>query len=203
MIMIDDEVIDDRGTNQIRLIEGAELRRSDEGTELGFEGCAVPYNVDAPIPGNRLERMAPGVFSKSIKEFAKSLPLLFNHRHDAEPIGHAVEWHDQPDGLHARWVMANTDEARRIHSLIDDGDLSGLSVGFVPLVSDPQVQRLVRPPEVGRVTRKIARLIETSVVSAPTWAQAVVTHTRSGDTPLTTRHVYAAAWREWLDSVRT
>jgi HK97 family phage prohead protease len=99
--------------------------------------------------------------------------------------------------------MANTDDARRIHGLIGDGDLSGLSVGFVPLVNDPQIQRMVRPPEVGQVTRKIARLAEVSVVPVPTWAQAVITNTRAGDTPLTTRYVHAAAWRQWLDEIRT
>jgi HK97 family phage prohead protease len=197
-----EETLDDRGTIQLRLIEGAELRNSDEGTELGFEGRAAPYGVWAPIPGNRLESLARGVFSKSIQEAARGLPLLLHHKHDTEPIGHAVEWHDEPDGLHARWVMANTDDARRIHGLISDGDMSGLSVGFVPLVNDPKVQRLVSPPEVGRVTRKIARLAEVSVVSVPTWAEAVVTHTRAGDTPLTTRHVHAAAWRQWLDGIR-
>jgi hypothetical protein len=180
---------------EVRLLQGAELRAVQEGKERGFTGRLVPYGVPAPIGGRYVEVMAPGVFAKSIREAARALPLLHNHD-SAQVIGKAVEWEDRADGLHGHWVMAPTDEARAVFDLIDGGFMTGLSCGFVPLRGQDEWD-IRDAPEVSTVTRRQARLVESSTVPTPTWAEAVVLHTRSGQARGALRP-RAEAWREWL-----
>jgi len=187
---------------EIRLLAGAELRASDEGPELGFEGRVVPYNRFAPIGGRFEEAIAPRCFAKSIQEAAGNLPLMALHDHQAWPIGRSVEWDDRPDELWARWVMADTDPAKEVHGLVQAGVVRGLSVGFLPL-RDQEEWVMREAPDLSQVTRRQARLVEVSVVPIPTWAEAMITITRSSvappGRPLTPR---LNAWQEWLAGVR-
>jgi HK97 family phage prohead protease len=186
---------------EVRLLEGAEIRADAEGREKGFVGRLVPYGVPAPIGGKFLEVMERGVFAKSIKEAARDLPLLVNHRHDDLPIGKAVEWDDRPDGLWGRWVMADTEEARKVYGLIEGGHMSGLSCGFLPLKGH-DVWDIRQAPDLSVVTRRQARLLEASAVTVPTWAEAVITHTRSAVAAGRSLRPRVEAWREWLDTVK-
>jgi hypothetical protein len=192
----------DQPVLETRLLFGAELRASDEGQEKGFEGRVVPYNRWAPIGGSFEEAIAPRCFTKSIQEAAGNLPLMARHDHQAWPIGRSVEWDDRPEELWGRWVMADTEEAEKVHGLVQAGVVRGLSVGFQPM-RDQETWEVRQAPDLSRVTRRQARLVEVSVVPIPTWAEAVITVTRStvappGE-PLTPR---ANAWREWLAGIR-
>jgi HK97 family phage prohead protease len=188
-------------TPEIRLLAGAELRASDEGIEKGFEGRLVPYNVFAPIGGTYEESIGPRCFEKSIREAAGSLPLMANHDHQKWPIGRSVEWDDREDGLHGRWVLADTEQALEVHKLVQSGMVRGLSCGFMPM-REQETWETRRPPHLSRVTRHQARLVEASVVPIATWSQAVITVTRSSVAapggPLTPR---LNAWRAWRDSL--
>lgn len=187
---------------EVRLLAGAEVRAADEGAEKALAGRVCPYGKFAPIGGRFEESFAPGVFAKSIREAARSLPLMLNHRHDELPIGRAVEWEERgDDGLHARWVLADTDEARRAHGLVVDGFLWGLSVGFVAQ-RDGDVWEVHTPPALNRVTRRQARLAEVSLVSVPAYADAVVTHTRTSLVAAVSLTPHRNAWAEWLEGVR-
>ena len=184
---------------EVRLLEGAELRTADEGTEKAFSGRLVPYNVWAPIGGRWVEQMSPGVFTRSIEQHAargRSFPLHVNHDHAQLPVGKSVEWDDRADGLHGRWVMADTDLARETHRMIAEGFLSGLSVGFAPN-RDSDIWEAAEPPGVNRITRRQARLLEASVCSVPTWEEAVITLTRSSLAERSDLRPNLEAWQEW------
>lgn len=185
---------------EIRLLEGAELRTADEGSEKAFAGRLVPYNSWAPIGGRWVEMMTPGVFNRSIEQAKSPFPLHVNHDHSKLPIGKAVEWDDRDDGLHGRWLMADTDEARECHRMIKEGFLSGLSVGYSPNRGS-DIFELADPPEVNRVTRRQARLLEASVCSVPTWPEAVVTWTHSQVTERSDLRPNLEAWTEWRASL--
>ena len=188
-------------TLEVRLLVGAEIRASDEGTEKGFEGRLVPYGIFAPIGGTFEESIAPRCFQKSIREAAGNLPLMANHDHKKWPIGRSVEWDDRDDGLWGRWVMADTEQAREAHGLVQAGMLRGLSCGFVPF-RDHETWEVRQAPQLSRVTRRQARLVEASVVPIPTWSEAVITATRSTVAPPggpLTPHLNA--WREWRASL--
>jgi HK97 family phage prohead protease len=147
--------------------------------------------------------MSPGVFARSIAqqtERGRTFPLMVNHDHSQLPIGKAVEWDDRADGLHGRWVMAETEAATEAYRMISEGYLSGLSVGFGPN-RDSDVWETADPPGVNRVTRRQARLLEASVCSVPTWEEAVVTLTRSSLTERTDLRPHLEAWAEWRSRV--
>jgi HK97 family phage prohead protease len=186
---------------EIRLLEGAELRASDEGAERALTGRLVPYDIWAPIGGRFEESMARGVFNQSITQAARALPLLMNHDHKSIPVGKAVEWDDRPDGLHARWIMADTPEARLAHDMAEGDFMTGLSVGFQPNAKH-DVWAMADPPELCRVTRRNARLLEASLVACPTWQEAVITHTRSSVAGSGELFPYRNAWAEWLEEIR-
>lgn len=186
---------------ETRLLTGAELRVADEGTERALSGRLVPYGVWAPIGGRFEEQMAPGVFNQSIKQAARALPLLMLHNHRSIPVGKAVEWDDRDDGLHGRWLMADTPEARSAHQLAEDEYMTGLSVGFQPNAKQ-DVWEMHEPPDLCRVTRRNARLLEASLVPVPTWPQAVLTHTRSSVAERGSLFPYRNAWAEWLETIR-
>lgn len=187
---------------EMRLLAGAELRASDEGPEKGFEGRVVPYNRFAPIGGRFEEAIAPRCFAKSIQEAAGNLPLMAKHDHQSWPIGRSVEWDDRPTELWARWTMADTDAARELHGLVTAGVVRGLSVGYLPM-RDQEDWTMRQAPDLSQVVRRQARLVEVSVVPIPTWAEAVITVTRSSVAVpggrLTPR---LNAWQEWLEEVR-
>jgi len=144
--------------------------------------------------------MSPGVFTRSIEQQAargRSFPLMVNHDHKQLPVGKSVEWDDRPDdGLWGRWVMADTDPARECHRMIDEGFLTGLSVGFVPN-RESDVFETYDPPMVNRVTRRQGRLMEASVCSVPTWEEAVITLTRSTLAVRSDLRPTLEAWAGW------
>ena len=187
---------------EVRLLTGAELRASDEGSELGFEGRLVPYDVWAPIGGLFEERMAKSVFKKSIAEAAGNLPLMARHNHDSWPLGKSVEWDDRDDGLYGRWIMADTEQAREAHKLVQEGYLRGLSCGFIPM-RDQEEWEMREPPQLSRVTRKQARLAEASVVPVPTWSEAIILNTRSSVAPEGLKRLtpHLDAWEKWRQSL--
>lgn len=153
-------------------------------------GIAVPYNEPANINGRYVEIMAPGVFKKSIKEAAASLPLLAMHnREERWPIGKAIHWEDTAKALLGTWEFADTGEAREAYGMIRDGFSVGLSVGFQPIRND-----VAMDGDIPVVTRLEARMLETSVVSTPQYQSSVVTMVRTAGVKPPT--MYRDKWRE-------
>lgn len=182
----------------------------DAGTDGGYqylEGRAVPYNTPATIGGFFIESFAPGAFTKSIAEAARSLPLLAFH--DAQSadalIGVAESWDERADGLHGVWRLDKSEAAQRIGQLAADGVLGYMSVRFQPIrsewtyVDDWDPNR--GPKFLDSVLRTEARLVEVSTVSTPAYASATITKVRSADramAPEASGHV-VRGWKNWLE----
>lgn len=192
-----------------RLIE-AEVELRDAGTDSGWtylEGRAVPYNTPATIAGMFIESFAPGAFSKSIAEAARSLPLLAFHDNQTADalIGVAESWDERADGLHGVWRLDKSEAAQRIAQLASDGVLGYMSVRFQPIrsewtyVDDWDPNR--GPKFLDSVLRTEARLIEVSTVSTPAYATATISKVRSADramAPEASGHV-VRGWKNWLE----
>lgn len=147
-----------------------------------LEGRAVPYNTWANV-GPYLEQFKPGAFAKSIRETAAALPLmLFHGRDDMWPIGKAVRWASKDDGLHGTWELNDSPNAQRAASMAKTGELGFLSIGFVDVRSTPELAGDYNPmlgeDHMDRITRIEARLVETSIVPTPAYADAQVTLVR-------------------------
>jgi len=198
---------------EVRTYPATELRLVETNAALTqLAGRAVPYNVETNV-GFYLERVAPGAFSKSIREAARGLPLLLWHDNESWPVGKSIKWDDSSgDGLDGVWELDDSDLAQRAARQARDGFLTGLSVGFQPLpggskwefVSDEQWDA----GELDKVTRTEARLLETSLTPTPAFAGAGVTLVRSLDMPSEvrqhrrTRSSEVEHWRRVLDGLR-
>lgn len=176
--------------------------RAVDGTEnLRFiEGIAVPYGVESDV-GYYMEQIQRGCFAKSIKEAAKTLPLLTWHDSRSFPIGKSVEWTELDDGLRAVWELDTDDEtAMTAARKARDGFMTGLSVGFHPIKSERVVDEELGILHVKRVE---ARLLEVSVTPTPAYAGAQVALVRSREARGGRRRQSAEldAWRRYLQSV--
>lgn len=159
-------------TPEIRVLR-MEVREAEKERRT-VTGLAVPYNEATPIGGAYVEVMAPGCFRKSIQEAARGLPLMAIHSRDKWPVGKSVAWEETPSGLIGTWEFASTREADEAYSMVSDGFVTGLSVGFMPIQSDVNFDN-----DVPMVTRREARMLETSLVPSPQYASAQITLVRT------------------------
>lgn len=133
-------------------------------------GLAVPYGewtdiVD--VEGAYREQFAPGTFERSIRERGDKIKLLALHDGRSFPIGKAISLREDPEGLYAEFRLAETERGEEALSLVRDGIVDGLSVGFSPLRSDWSADR-------SEVIRREARLNEISLVGQPAYDDARV-----------------------------
>lgn len=185
-------------TAEVRLISApqmrAEVRAETDEKRKVLHGVLVPYDTPTDIGGAFVETIAPGCFTKSIKESARRLPLMAAHDIQSWPIGSADEWDDTAERLAGLWTLADGPRPLEVWELVRDGHLSALSVGFQPFKSDWTFSD--RPGELDSVRRREARLLEASVVSVGAYEAArVQVRTAEGRIRKTPR---LDQWRDWL-----
>lgn len=106
---------------------GWEIKGIDEAGYV--EGLAAGYgNVD-----HGGDKILPGAFSKSIEGRAGVPMLLF---HDQQrPVGKWAEFSETADGLMVKGkISTKTRDGGEAYELVKDGALSGLSIGYDPVV---------------------------------------------------------------------
>jgi HK97 family phage prohead protease len=155
----------------------AQFRASAEGRHM--IGLVAPYNVRADV-GPFTETLRPGVFKKSIAQAARALPLHVMHRHDEVPVGKAVGWEDGSEGLVGDFLFDSRSDAQEAARLAEEGLLSALSVGFLPLESGTRWDFSGDKPHADRIE---ARMLEASLCSVPVYEKAGVLAMRSMGVP--------------------
>lgn len=187
-------------TTAVHLVDVDTQRTGQRGETLTrLAGRAVPFDTWANS-GYRLVRFAPGSLDKSIKEAARSLPLLLWHDDRSWPIGSAVEWRASAAGLDGVWALDESPEAQRAGRMARDGFLTGMSVGVVPVRSDHDFARewdLDNEASMDRVTYNEARLVETSLVYAGVFADAQVTFVAHASRRERPARPALAQWQDW------
>jgi len=164
----------------------ADIEVRSDGTGRTVHGVLVPYNQVARVSdgGPSYEEMfAPGAFARDILARAgdfRGVKLLYQHNH-REPIGRAVELRDDTAGVYGAFRIAATARGDEALELLRDGVIDAFSVGF----------RAINPPlgEVpadGPVIRTKAGIRETSLVTFPAYAGALVAGVRAIEPPLDT-----------------
>jgi HK97 family phage prohead protease len=109
-----------------------EIREVD-ATGRMLDGVAVPYDeVSYFTPNPDGERVRRGAFTKSAQQRLGKIFLYRGHDH-AHPVGRAVSFADEPDGLHASFHIRESVLGDETIADLKDGYLPGLSVGFRPL----------------------------------------------------------------------
>ena len=131
-----------------------ELESADESGE--FSGYAAVFgNKDSG--GDIIEK---GAFSKTIREDFDRIKILSQHTDCELPIGKPLELREDDKGLFIRGKISDTAKGRDIQTLMKDGVLNELSVGYDAVEFDYDSEQ-------GARRLKEIKLWEVSIV---TWA---------------------------------
>lgn len=131
-----------------------ELESADESGE--FSGYAAVFgNKDSG--GDIIEK---GAFSKTIREDFDRIKILSQHTACELPIGKPLELREDDKGLFIRGKISDTAKGRDIQTLMKDGVLNELSIGYDAVEFDYDSEQGVR-------RLKEIKLWEVSIV---TWA---------------------------------
>lgn len=131
-----------------------ELESADESGE--FSGYAAVFgNKDSG--GDIIEK---GAFSKTIREDFDHIKILSQHTDCELPIGKPLELREDDMGLFIRGKISDTAKGRDIQTLMKDGVLNELSIGYDAVEFDYDSEQGVR-------RLKEIKLWEVSIV---TWA---------------------------------
>ncbi len=116
-----------------------ELESADETTGE-FSGYAAVFgNVDAG--GDIIER---GAFAKTIVDDFDRIKILALHDNYDLPIGKPIELREDGKGLYIRGKISDTQKGRDIQTLLKDGVLTELSIGYDSVVFDYDSEQGIR-----------------------------------------------------------
>lgn len=174
--------------------QGVEIR-TDENGFRHLDGVVVPWAGRYTLPNGSIESFERGAFTKTLQERGNTIPLFQQHESRSTlPVGQAVEWRNEPDGLHATFKMARTRDAEDVLNLAQDGMVTGLSVGFIPVRSRTETRG-----DQQHVVRLEARLDHVGFVSQPAYDGARVLAVRNFDPDDEEQAPALARWRGiWL-----
>ncbi|MGG3737203.1 HK97 family phage prohead protease [Aeribacillus pallidus] len=143
-----------------------EVKSTDDNT---FEGYASVFrNVDAY--GDVME---PGAFTKTIQERGHKVKVLWQHD-PWMPIGKAIHLEEDNHGLFVKAKISQTEEGKRAMTLIKDGVIDELSIGFSTVKDEWDTEKGVR-----RI--KEVKLYEFSPVTFAANDQALITAAKSNN----------------------
>lgn len=143
-------------------LSAPEMRAGDSGQVLA--GYAAIFNSDADIGGWWIERIAPGAFAEAI---GKDVRALVDHDHGrviGRTVAGTLRLGEDSRGLSVEIDLPDTTDGRDVGTLVQRGDLSGMSFGFV--VTKQSWDETVDPPI--RTIEKVD-LHEVSVVAFPAY----------------------------------
>jgi HK97 family phage major capsid protein/HK97 family phage prohead protease len=135
-------------------------------TEMGhFTGYASVFNV----PDQDQDIILPGAFSDSLQRYhskGKRPKLLWQHDRKA-PIGQWTEIIEDAHGLKVTGkLLLDVAQAREVYTLLQEGEIDGLSIGFI--------SQKHQPNDAGGFTIEKVDLLEISLVTFPAHHQAQV-----------------------------
>jgi HK97 family phage prohead protease len=160
-------------TRLTRAVEaGLELRGGDGRTVTGL---AAPFDSPTEIHenGRRItEVIRRGAFKRTIAERGGRVKFLAQHNTRAMPLGRASVLREDPRGLYMEARISQTRAGDEALSLIEDGALDGLSIGF-------EIVRDDFDPDTNTLTLRELKLHEISLVNFPAYSDALVSGVRS------------------------
>ena len=125
--------------------------REKKSGEVTREYKAVRFNVEnvdedsgefsgyAAVFGNRDngdDIIEKGAFSKTIREDFDRIKILSQHNDCELPIGKPLELREDEKGLYIRGKISDTQKGRDVRTLLKDGVLNELSIGYDTIIFD-------------------------------------------------------------------
>jgi len=158
-----------------RLVVAFEVKTIGDGETRTFEGYGSVFGV----LDSYADIVAPGAFKRSLKEHRASgrMPALLWQHDTSAPIGVYEQMSEDETGLYVKGRLSDTQLGREAYTLLKDGALSGLSIGFTTRKSKIDNESGVR-------TLTDVQLWETSLVTFPANDAARVTGVKqNGELP--------------------
>ena len=149
-----------------------QIRAKDEHGRT-FTGIGVPYGETIDLWGIR-ERFEPG----SVERDPDGVPSLVLWRHD-EPIGKITAGRDTEAGYEIDGLLSDTERGREAATLLRDGVITRLSIGFRP----EEYRIEVADDGSETVVHTRVRASEFSLVPFPAYSSATVTKVRHRTAP--------------------
>ncbi|MGX7703808.1 HK97 family phage prohead protease [Methylobacterium sp. Gmos1] len=145
----------------------AEIKAKDGGEAGEFEGYGSVFGV----VDSYNEIVDKGAFIESLRKYG--MPALLWQHNPSQPVGIYVEMEEDEHGLKLRGKLnQDVQQGKEAYSLLKQGALKGLSIGFITLEdyfnADTKVRHL----------RKV-KLMEVSLVTFPANADATVDRVKS------------------------
>jgi len=152
--------------NADRLVVPFAVKSLGEGDARTFEGYGSVFGV----LDSYADVVAPGAFKRSLKEHkaAGRMPALLWQHDPSAPIGVYDEMREDDHGLYVKGRLSDTQLGREAYTLLKDGALSGLSIGF-------NTRKSKIDNETGIRTLTDVQLWETSLVTFPANEAARIT----------------------------
>lgn len=156
--------------------------------------ACVPFDTPAYVDdgaGPYREGFRRGAF-RHIVRAANRVELRYSHRRDGMPYGFGVRLTEDPKYLFGEFRVAPSDSGDQALALVRDGQLSGVSIGFVAGEDDPGVD------QDGPITWRtlVRQLLEVSLTPVPSYAGAHVVGLRESAAIPPDRRAAARAWIE-------
>ena len=142
-------------------METREFEARADLAERTITGIAVPYGQTANIGGQYDEEFAPGAIRSVV-----DTKLFYGH---TEPIGVVTDGRETENGYEITAKVSNTTRGNDVLELMRDGALNKFSVGFIPVESKRDGNKVVRTA---------VDLKEVSVVPFPAYSSATITQVR-------------------------
>lgn len=106
-----------------------EFRAGDSGKKVG--GYAAVFNSEADIGGYFREIIAPGAFADAVKGDVRALIDHDSGRVIGRSTAGTLRLSEDKTGLAVEIDLPDTTDGRDIATLIERGDVSGMSFGFI------------------------------------------------------------------------
>jgi HK97 family phage prohead protease len=106
-----------------------DLRAAKNGRTIG--GYAAVFNSEADIGGYFREKIAPGAFSDAVKADVRALIDHDSGRVIGRTTAGTLRMVEDDTGLSVEIDLPDTSDGRDLATLIERGDISGMSFGFM------------------------------------------------------------------------
>jgi len=162
---------------------GVELREADGDTGMPtmtghFAVFNTPTEINSSREGRFMETLAPGAFTKSIRERASQVKVMFNHGRDPQigekPLGPIAELREDETGAYYEVPLLDAQYVRELLPALKAG-LLGASFRFSVVredIVDRPARSAANPDRIPERTIREAKLFEFGPVVNPAYAAA-------------------------------
>jgi HK97 family phage prohead protease len=154
-----------------RSAQFSDLEVSENAGGLLFDGYAAVFGEPTDL-GDFTEEVRHGAFRRVLATGA-NVPLLHEHKPEmllASTRSGRMRLFEEPKGLRVSANLADTDLSRRIKSLVDSGDVQGMSFGFICGRGNADVEYHGSKPH--RLIKNFKKLLDVCTTWDPAYASA-------------------------------